>query len=238
MVSVKNRSKEEVSNIVKSLNSDMGLIIYPNGQKLTIVTDKGEALEKEMALFVLLYLLNKDKIDRKYRVILPTWAPDIMDGVFENLDIERGKYSEFKSSQLQSYDVIATVDGNFAFTEFTLHHDSIFSALKMIEMLMKFDLKLSEIVEQIEPFFYSYKKVPCKQALKGVMMRKFLEEAKDKESSSIDGVKIWMDKHDWILMIPNQYEDSLNLYIQAKNTRRGKAIYKKYIAKIQEWAKL
>ena len=240
MVSVEKRSKEEVSNIVKSLNSDMGLVIYPNGQKLTIVTDKGEALEKEMSLFVLLYLLNLEKKADlfKHKVILPTWAPDIMDSRFENLEIERGKYSEFKSSQLQSYDVVATVDGNFAFTEFTLHHDSIYSALKMIEMLLKFDLKLSDIVEQIEPFFYSYKKIPCKQALKGVMMRKFLEESKGKESSSIDGVKIWTDKHDWILMIPDQYDDYLKLYIQAKTTRSGKALYKKYTAKIEEWAQL
>ncbi len=112
----------------------------------------------------------------------------------------------------------------------------MFCALKIVEMLIKFDLKLSEIVKKIEPFYYTYEKVACKQSLKGKMMRKFLEEAKDKKSSSIDGVKIWTAKNDWILMIPDQYEDSLNLYIQAQTNKSGKAIYKKYTQKIDRWA--
>ena len=229
-------SKREVSSIVKSLNSDMGLIIYPNGQKLIIVTDTGEALEKETALFILLYLINYEKNEKKYRVILPTWAPDMMDESFENVAIERAKYSEFKASELKTYDVIATVDGSFAFTEFALHHDSMYSSLKIIEMLMKFDLKLSEILSTMEPFYYKHIKVACKQALKGTMMRKFLEDAKNKKSSSTDGVKIWTGENDWILMIPDQYEDVLNLYIQAKTNKSGNAIYKKYIQKIEKWA--
>ncbi|MBU1658620.1 NTP transferase domain-containing protein [bacterium] len=235
--SVMKRSKKEVSAIIKSLNLDIGLMIYPNNQKLTILTDKGEALEKEMALFAMLYLINKEKKQKKQKVLLPTWTPDIMDATFDNLEIERGKSSEFKASKLKEYDLIATVDGNFAFTAFTLHHDSMYAGLKMIELLIKHDLKLSDIVNQIEDFYYSYTKVPCAQALKGTMMRKFLEDAKNKESSSLDGVKIWTDKHDWILMIPDQYEDALNLYIQAKNRQSGDALHDTYRAKIEEWSK-
>lgn len=235
--SVEKRSKDEVSSIVKSLGSDMGFIVYPNGQKLTIVTDSGEALQMDTTLLVMLYLINHENTEKKYNVILPTWAPDIMDSSFENLEIERGKYSEFNATQLKRYDFIATVDGNFAFTEFALHHDSMYAGLKIIEMLIKFDLKLSEIVKKIEPFYYSHTKLPCTQALKGKMMRKFLKDSKDKESSSIDGVKIWSKKHDWILMIPDQYDDALNLYIQAKSKKSGNALYEKYKQKIEDWSK-
>jgi len=132
--------------------------------------------------------------------------------------------------------LIATINGEFAFTEFTLHHDAMFSCLKIVEMLMKFDVKLSDIVKEIEPFYYTHAKIACSQSLKGVMMRKFLEVAKHKESSSVDGVKIWNDKHDWILMIPDQYEDALNLYIQAKTQKKGEALLEKYKAKIEKWA--
>ena len=64
----------------------------------------------------------------------------------------------------------------------------------------------------------------CSQALKGKMMRMFLEDAKGKKSSTLDGVKIWLDENDWILMIPDQYSDHLNLYIQAENDEKGEAI--------------
>jgi mannose-1-phosphate guanylyltransferase/phosphomannomutase len=67
------------------------------------------------------------------------------------------------------------------------------------------------------------------------MMRKFLEDAKGKESSMIDGVKIWINKDAWILMIPDQYTDNLNLYIQAKDDAEGKMILDQYLEKIEDW---
>ena len=114
--SIVKRSKKEVSAIIESLNLDIGLMIYPHNQTLTIITDTGEALEKEKALFAILYLMNKESEQVKQKVLLPTWAPDIMDVTFENLEIERGKSQEYKASKLKVYDLIATVDGNFAFT--------------------------------------------------------------------------------------------------------------------------
>jgi len=70
------------------------------------------------------------------------------------------------------------------------------------------------------------------------MMRMFLEDAKDKKSSTIDGVKIWLDTNDWILMIPDQYSDHLNIYIQAQTDEKGEEILATYNAKILEWSKL
>jgi mannose-1-phosphate guanylyltransferase/phosphomannomutase len=65
----------------------------------------------------------------------------------------------------------------------------------------------------------------------------FLEDSKGKDSSTLDGVKIWLDKNDWILMIPDQYNDHLNLYIQAENNEKGEEILATYRAKIEKWSK-
>ena len=73
--------------------------------------------------------------------------------------------------------------------------------------------------------------------MKGKMMRMFLEDAKGKESSTLDGVKIWLDKYDWILMIPDQYSDHLNLYIQAESETKGEAILAEYTTKIEKWSR-
>jgi len=65
----------------------------------------------------------------------------------------------------------------------------------------------------------------------------FLQDAKGKKSSTVDGVKIWLDENDWILMIPDLYSDNLNLYIQATDDNRGQYILEKYNNKIKEWSK-
>ena len=230
------RSKNDMAKMVKNLGLDVGFVIYPSGQKFTLVCDKGIVLSRQLGLLCVLYLFNKESTT-KQKVFLPVWAPDIMDSVFENLEITRGKYANFKADKLSEYDLIASLEGNFAFTEFSLNRDSTYASLKIMQMLISQDIKLSKIIEMVHPFYYKRLKVECNQALKGKMMRKFLEDAKTKDSSLIDGVKIWVNKNAWILMIPDQYTDNLNLYIQAKDDEEGKVILKEYLDKIENWKK-
>ncbi len=235
IASLEKRSEANISTIVKSLEYDMGVMIYPNAQSLSIVTDEGEVLDKIKGLFTILHLLNLDAKDEKKKVFLPTWAPDIVE--FENLEIERGKYSNFTIKKLKEYALIATVDGNFAFTEFGVTRDAMYASLKIMELVSCHGVKLSELSKDIEKFDYRTLKIECTQALKGKMMRKFLEDAKGKKSSSADGVKIWENETDWVLMIPDQYSDHLNLYIQAKNSASGESIQSRYNDKIALWSK-
>ncbi|MFK5881180.1 MAG: sugar phosphate nucleotidyltransferase [Sulfurospirillum sp.] len=232
---LESRAKSNISNIVKSLKYDMGVIIYPNAQRLSLVTGEGEVLDKIKGLLSVLYLLDMESNDKKREVFLPTWAPDMIE--FQNLAIHRGKYSNFNTKKLKEYDLVATMDGNFAFTEFGVTRDAMYASLKIMEMLSCHDIKLSNLAKKIDDFYYSSKKIECTQALKGKMMRKFLEDSKGKRASTADGVKIWENKTDWILMIPDQYSDHLNIYIQAKDETSANKIYDEYNIKIASWAK-
>lgn len=231
------QSKQDMKAVIKALKLDAGFMIHPYGQRLDIMTDNGKVLGKQDALYAVLLLLDMEAkaSGHKKRVFLPTWAADIV--YFENLEIERGQYANFKAEKMKKYDLVATGEGNFAFTEFATHRDSMFASLKILEMILQHKVKLSEMIASLPSFYYKTTKVECKQALKGKMMRMFLADAKGKESSTLDGVKIWLDKNDWILMIPDQYSDHLNLYIQAENKEKGKAILAEYSAKIEQWSK-
>jgi len=230
-------SEQDMSAVIKALKLDAGFMLYPYGQRLDILCDKGTIMDKQTSLYVVLSLLDMEaKLEGiKKSVFLPTWAADIV--YFENLVIERGQYANFKAEKMKGYDLIATGKGNFAFTEFSTHRDSMYATLKILEMLLHHDVKLSDIIMSLPRFYYKETNIDCTQALKGKMMRMFLEDAKGKKSSNTDGVKIWLDTHDWILMIPDQYSDHLNLYIQAENDEKGDAILATYKAKIEEWSK-
>jgi len=228
-------SVRDMEKIVKSLELDAGFLLYPYGQRLDMVCNKGKLLSMQNTLQAVLKLMNMEGTkENKKRVFLPTWAPDII--CYENLEIEWGKYENFSYNELKHYDLIATIDGNFAFTEFAVYRDSMYAAIKILEMLAKHDVKLSDLVDEIDNFYYHQTQIACPQALKGKMMRKFLEDARGKRSSSADGVKIWLNETDWILMIPDQYGDHLNLYIQAVDEEGGQAIYQEYEEKIKVWS--
>ncbi|WP_345969071.1 sugar phosphate nucleotidyltransferase [Sulfurimonas sp. HSL1-6] len=230
------RSVSDLSAVIQSMQLDAGFLVYPYGQRLEIVCDEGKVLEKQTALYIVLTLLNMEARERgeKMKVFLPTWAADIV--YFDALEIERGQYANFKSEQMRQYDLVATGEGNFAFTAFATHRDSMFATLKILELMIKFDVKLSDLIASLPKFYYRAAQAACSQSHKGKMMRRFLEDAKGKDASTLDGVKIWLDANDWILMIPDQYNDSLNLYIQAESDERGEEILSEYTAKIAEWA--
>lgn len=230
------RTVEDMSDVVKALKLDAGFMLYPYGQRLDIMCDKGKVLEKQTALYAVLQLLNMEAKAEKSikRVFLPTWAADIVS--FDHLHIVSGQYGSFKAEELRKYDLVATGEGNFTFTEFATHRDSMYASLKITQMLLKHGVKLSELVESIPYFYYRSFRAECSQELKGKMMRMFLEDTKGKESSTLDGVKICLDKKDWILMIPDQYSNHLNLYIQADNDEKGEAILATYTDKIEKWS--
>ena len=231
------QSKEDMSAVMKALKLDAGFMLYPHGQTMDIMCDTGTVLGKQKALHVVLLLLDMEAKAEgsKKHVFLPTWAADIVH--FDHLEIQRGKYANFKVEQMKKYDLVAAGEGNFSFTEFATHRDSMYAALKIIQLLSKHEVTLSELIASIPSFYYHMSQSVCTQALKGKMMRMFLEDAKGKESSTLDGVKIWLDKNDWILMIPDQYNDHLNLYIQAENEKKGQAILTEYTSKIEKWSK-
>lgn len=237
IATLERKSTENISTIVKSLCYDMGVMIYPNAQRIALVTDDGRVLDKITGLLTVLSLMNEDArvSETKQRVFLPTWAPDFID--FGHLEIERGKYANFSAGDLSSYDLIATMDGNFAFTEFSKTRDAMYASLKIMELTSCHKQRLSTVVDKLDAFFYTTEQVACTQALKGKMMRKFLESASGKRSSTLDGVKIWENDSDWILMIPDQYGDYLNLYLQAKDRESGEALLASYREKIVEWSR-
>ena len=232
---MREKAQRDLGAIVTSLGLDAGFMIFSGGQRMAIISEKGEFFDKIKGLSVVLWLLNleAEAEKRKMKVFLPAWAPDIIS--YDNLIIERGIYNSFKADKLREYDLIATIDGNFAFTEFMLHRDAMYATLRILQMIIRHDVKLSEIGEKARSFYYVTRRLECPQELKGKMMRKFLEVAKDQRSSTVDGVKIWESDTDWILMIPDTYGDYLNIYIQAKDDESGNRIYEKYAGLIKAW---
>jgi mannose-1-phosphate guanylyltransferase/phosphomannomutase len=208
--------------------------MYPNGQRIVIISDNGEILDNETAILIILYLIDKT-VNRQVKVYLPVYVPEVMDEMFENIIIERGKTIGLKSNFLKDYYFFGNLEGNYTFTEMYYSFDGMFASIKILEMLSKTKQKISDIQKIIPNHYFEHKVVSCPINLKGKMMRKFTEEAIGKDASFVDGVKIFIDKKTWILMLPDQYADSLHLYVNSDKEEKAKAVLNEYIDKINKW---
>jgi len=226
------KTQQNMKNIVRCMNLSCGFLIYPNGHKLQVVDDTGELIYDYKLLLVMLWLLDKTT-EKPLKVLLPAWAPDFLK--FTNIEVTKAKLDNFKAVQLKDYDLIADSDGHFAFSEFGLNRDSIYTSFKFLKLLKKSEKKLSKIISKIPNFCYQGENIPCPSTLKGKMMRKFLEDGKNHETSSIDGVKINFNEDEWILMVPDQHAEFLNLYVQAEDEKSAGKIFYRYQDKIEKW---
>jgi len=226
------QSQENLQKIVQSLNLDCGIIIYPNGQKLQLVDDKGNLVYDYILLLTILELLNITT-DKPLRALLPAWAPDFIK--YPNIEVVREKFGNFKADNLQEYDLIADTDGHFAFSEFGLNKDAVYASIKVLELIQKSQQKISKVIKSLPEFIFQGGNIPCPSTKKGKIMRKFLEDGKDKRTSSVDGVKIWVSDEEWILMVPDQHQEYLNLYVQAEDAKSAGKIFYQYQDKIEQW---
>lgn len=226
------KTQSNMQNIVRAMNLDCGFLIYPNGHKLQVIQNDGKLIYDFMLLLAVLKLIDITT-DKKIRVLLPAWAPDFMK--FKNVEIIKEKLDNFKAAQLKEYDLIADSDGHFAFSEFGLNKDAIFTSFKILELMEKAQTSLSKIIDMIPKYVYRGENIPCPSSKKGKIMRKFLEDSDDTNNSTVDGVKINFNDDEWILMVPDQHNEFLNLYIQAEDEKSAGKIFYKYQDKIEKW---
>ncbi len=227
-------AKQELSDIVKALGLCVGIMLYPNGQRMDIVDDHGVILPRERVLMALLYMLHLHD-SKTYKVYLPAWAPDIMDDKFTDIEIKRGRLMGKKTEYLGQFDLVADVDAHYAFTEFGYHSDAIYASLKILEFMVLHKMNFSKILEHIEDFYYFAISLSCPAATKGKVMRLFMEEGKNYTISHLDGIKITFEKNEWVLMIPDDHTDLVHLYVQSFERKRGEDLKERYVQKMKEW---
>ncbi len=233
-LSKRNKSLAQCVNIVKTMKADLGLILHPHGERLEIISDTGELLERERALLLFLKLIDMT-IAEPVKVYLPVATPDIIDNSLDKIEIIRGKTTGLKKDFLQHFYFCSTEDYFFGFPQVHPVGDGMFAAIKLLEMLAKGNTKISNIMATLPQYYFSHNVINCPLEKKGFFMRKMSEEAIDRTASFLDGIKIFMDKKRWVLMIPDQYSPNVHLYVQAPDQTAGQEIMDSYKKLVSGW---
>lgn len=225
--------RQKLAKVVAPLNLDAGLAIFPNGQRVDFICDDGKVIPRYKLLLSVIYLLHIHN-QGEFKIYLPAWAPDVFDGL-SSLHVERGKIMGKKAEFLKEFYLIADTDAHFTFTEFGLHSDSLFASLKILELLKFNNISLSQVIKEIPDIYYSKNTIDVPSNKKGKIMREFVNDVEGGDVSHVDGIKIKFNQSDWALIIPDDYDDMVYLYIQAQDSARGEAIKAEYIEKIESW---
>ncbi|MCX8085233.1 MAG: sugar phosphate nucleotidyltransferase [Calditerrivibrio sp.] len=225
---------DEIKKILLTLNADLGIAIFQNGERLQVLSDDGEIISPEKLTLIFIMLMDMLSSE-KHKVYLPIMVPTILDGKTKNIDIIRGRSTGLKAEFLREFDFIGSISMLLTFPKYMLSPDAMFNSIKLLELLAKSGKKLSEISQMIPEYHFAHLIINCPYSKKGFIMRKMSEDAMDKEASYVDGVKIIFKNKGYVLMIPDQYSANVHLYVETVDEESKNELMEEYRTKITDW---
>jgi len=228
-----------LARVVKALDADVGIALDSDADRVLFVDEDGNALPGDVSLA----LLSRERIrERKGgKVVVPISSSRIINHIVEP---EGGEVIRSKIGPRSLLDAIVKNEavfggeetGGFVFPEFQKGFDGIFSSAKLIEILARENVELSKLYSDLPSLYMARDSVSSPLELRGQIMRSLIEEFRERQIDTIDGIKVFYDDT-WVLMHPSSEEPVINLYAEAPSKEAANRVIQEYAQKIRALAK-
>jgi len=233
-------SLEQLSDIVVTLKADAGFLIDTGAEKVFIVDDRGKIIPDDWSL-VLIARMMMEKF-KNAKICIPLNTSQIVEELASKYGakVMRTRMSPQEIMQAgRGEGIVFAGDGvgGFIFPEFQPAFDAMFSIVKILELMVELDIRMSRLARSIPDFSVHHVQVPCSWEKKGLLMRKFAEEAQGKKAEFIEGVKIFMDNEDWVLLVPDPDKPFFHVWVEAETRQKVGELISEYETKVRDWQK-
>ncbi len=232
---------ERLGNIVKTTFSLLGVLISPEAEKIIITTQDGKVLDNIETFILFTYLMSRHNKNREDMfVAAPLYAPKVLEDVAAHFGV---KLVRTKTNQTEMMNIaldekallVGDLSGRFIIPAFQPAFDAMAATLKLIELLIKEEERIEDILEELPKPNFAHVEVACNWDKKGTVMRKLIEYSKNKEAELIEGVKIFEDKDNWALLIPDNEKPVFHLWVEADSEENVKSLVDKYTQLVKSW---
>jgi len=230
---------KQLSTIVPTVHADVGFMLDAGAEKIFLSDEKGNILSGDIALATFSKLAMKS--NPKSSIAVPITASRAIDEIAKKYGttVHRTKTTyrsmmEIAFSKKVSF--VGEAKGGYIFPKFQPALDAMMSIVKLIEFLIKCNMKLSEVVDRIPKTCIMRDHVYCPWDKKGTIMRNLVEHSKSQKVELIDGIKIFY-KDNWVIVIPDREKALVHVNVEADNENKAKSLLNKYIGLIKEWQK-
>jgi mannose-1-phosphate guanylyltransferase/phosphomannomutase len=231
-----------LSQIVQTLKADVGVMFENDGERLTLVDETGRVIEG-MDLLTLMAVMTA-RTRPNSRIAVPVTAPSRI----EDLVAMHGGTVHRTKTDVRSLMACASAPekkapladfagdtlGGFVFSEFQPAFDSMFAFGKLLEMMSKSGLSISEITREIPASNVVRETVKCPWEVKGRIMREITKEAEAAHPVDlIDGIKIFYDDNSWVLVLPDASDPYFHVFAESEDPDRAYSLLRQYVEKIE-----
>ncbi|MCK5833348.1 NTP transferase domain-containing protein [bacterium] len=214
--------QKRLAVIARSLEADAGFMLDPSGETLHLVDHTGRFLDEDAALCVVTDLFIR--VEKPKIISVPISATMGVNRLTREAGIKlrytcNNHLSMMESALTGENDFIGGTKGGFIFPRWLFASDAMFAVLKILEMMAKSELRLSDLVDELPDYTRSQRKVKCPFEKMGMVMRRLIEETNDCPRDIIDGVRIYT-QDSWVLIIPDSEHPVFHLIAEAKKLKK------------------
>ncbi|MDX6432397.1 MAG: mannose-phosphate guanylyltransferase / phosphomannomutase [Streptosporangiaceae bacterium] len=226
------RDLQRLGELVSSARAAFGVRFDPVGERISLVNENGELISDDRALLVVLDLVAAER--RGGRVALPVTTTRVAEqvGRFHGVEVEWTSTSQdVLTNAAGAPDIIFAADGRggFVLPEFSSTVDGIAAFIRLLGLVARTRLTLSQIDQRIPEAHLLRRSVPTPWAAKGSVMRHVVEAAGERVIDTTDGVRVVEEDGRWALVLPDPSEAVTHLWAEGPDGDAAQAL-------LEEWA--
>lgn len=237
------RSEEEyheglnrLGGIVRSIDAELGMWIDPGGEVISLIDNAGRALSPELTQIVLVQLALEQLGIRK--IAIPVTSPAKVGQLIDDLGGEviwtKTEHHAMMASATDA-EMVAGSRGEFIFSDFIPAYDGMFAAVKLLEGLARANVRLHDLASQHPELHMRQQRVSCPWGRKGTVMRRLMEETEHESRHLVDGVKVWKNQHEWVLVIPHSHKPYFVVTAEGSTAEHADELLARYTSQVEAW---
>lgn len=229
---------QQLGLIVGSLDSDLGLLVANEGERLFLVDEFGLPVTGNTLFAALcdLVLRTRPGVRIAMSVTAPQRLVELLVGRGAEVVRTRATGRDLVDSAARGdFGFVGDENGGFIWPEFHPGFDAMFGAAQVIAMLANEGLRLGELVRTLPEFHLIYEQVPCPWEAKGTVMRRFAEAHQGRDQVELtDGIKVY-DSHGWVLLLPDTFLPVMHLYAESPSVEEARAQLEGVKSQVAGW---
>ena len=225
-----------LGELVASSRAAFGVRFDPIAERLALVDDRGQIVHDERAVLVVMDLVAAER--HGGRVALPVTTTRVADQVaaFHGVEIDwTATGAAGLSSAAARPGVVFAGDGRggFVVPEFSPAVDGIAAFVRLLGLVARTKLAMSEIDARIPAAHVLRRAVPTPWAAKGAVMRAVLEAAAGREVDTTDGIRVIEPDGRWVLVLPDPAEAVTHLWAEAPTDAAAQGVLDAWTAVVE-----
>jgi len=233
------RSLQQLSNIVRTLGADLGVLLDTGGEKVFLVDEKGDVLSGELALALVALLVMRTRPPG--RIVIPVTASRAVERMAEEhgFQVTRSRSTARALTEAAVAPDVALVGeemGGLIFPGFHPAFDGMSAVVRILEMMARLDVRLHQLTRAVPESHVARLEVPCPDERKGAVMRRLIEATKGADVELVEGVRVRMGE-DWVAAIPDADRATFHVVAEAGDRERAQRLAEEFRDRITGWRK-